>query len=266
MLQVAIAGVAGRMGCTLVRYLGAQERVRITAGSVRAGSARVGEDIGAIAGIAALDIAACDDVEALFSEAQAVIDFTTPDYTRVLATQAARTKTPLVCATTGMTPEDHAHLAECATQVPVVWAANMSVGINVMLWLAEQAAAMLDDAYDVEIVEVHHRQKRDAPSGTALALGKAAARGRGVEFSEVACLSREGMMPERPRGEIGFATMRGGQVVGDHQMILAGAQDRLEIVHRSDSRDIYAEGALRAARWLQTQPAGLYGMAEVLGR
>jgi 4-hydroxy-tetrahydrodipicolinate reductase len=170
-----------------------------------------------------------------------------------------------VVGTTGLKPEHEAALDEAAAKVAVVQAANMSVGVNLMLGLARQVAAILDDGFDIEIVEMHHRHKVDAPSGTALALGKAAAAGRGVALDDVAVRARDGMIGPRPKGQIGFATLRGGDVVGEHTVVFAGEGERIELTHKASSRAIFARGAVRAALWTQGRPPGRYSMRDVLG-
>jgi len=194
-----------------------------------------------------------------------VIDFTRPEFTLELAAKAAKTKTPLISGTTGLDAKAHEKLEAFAQKIPIVWSPNMSVGVNLLMTLVARAAAILDEGYDIEVLEMHHRQKVDAPSGTALALGRAAAAGRNVDFDTYAVLSREGITGERATGTIGFATLRGGQVIGDHSVIFAGESDRIELTHKSQSRDIYAEGAVRAALWATDQAPGFYSMKDVLG-
>jgi len=264
MSRIAIAGCTGRMGVALIHAAIAHDAVSSVIGSVRSDNlANASSQLGMF-GINADHIQLTDDLNALM-KADAVIDFTRPELTLDLAKRAAKKKVPFVSGTTGLTPEQFNELREHAKHIPIIWSANMSVGVNVLLTLVEKAAAALDDRYDIEIVEMHHRQKVDAPSGTALALGLAAAEGRQVVFSEQAILSREGMTGPRPAGAIGFATLRGGQVIGDHTVMFAGEHDRIELTHRSQGRDIYAQGAIRAALWAQTQSAGFYSMKDVLG-
>lgn len=253
-MKIGIAGVTGRMGQSVVRAVEETDGATIVAGSVRAGTRMID-------GAFPLVISARE----LFEAADVVIDFTTPELTAKLAEEAAKTGKALISGTTGMTAEQHGKLAACAKKAPILWAANLSVGVALVTALVEQAARRLDDAYDIEIVEMHHRHKKDAPSGTALALGKAAAGARGSEFEAVATLSREGITGARERGSIGFATVRGGEVIGDHTVIFAGERERIEIAHKSSSREIYAYGAVRAARFLRGKPPGLYSMADVIG-
>jgi 4-hydroxy-tetrahydrodipicolinate reductase len=205
------------------------------------------------------------DAAQAIGAAEAVIDFTVPAATVAHARVAADKGVAMVIGTTGLSPEQSAEIHAAAKKVPILWAANMAVGVNVLLSLVEKTAAMLDPAYDIEVLEMHHRHKIDAPSGTALALGKAAAAGRKVELEKVWRKSRDGHTGARPTGEIGFATLRGGEEVGVHTVFFAAAGERLELTHRSFSREGYAAGAVRGALWLKGKKPGLYGMKDVLG-
>lgn len=195
----------------------------------------------------------------------ALIDFTRPLRTIELAEMAAAQGIAFVSGTTGLNEEQMDRLRECVDSIPVLWAANMSIGVNVLMSLVEQAAAKLNDQYDIEIFEMHHRHKVDAPSGTALALGRAAAAGRGIGFDTHSTLSREGHTGEREPGTIGFSTARGGGVIGDHRVIFAGDYERIELAHLSQDRRIYASGAIEAAWWLRTQRPGFYSMRDMIG-
>ena len=206
-----------------------------------------------------------DDSAASIRAARCVIDFTVPEATVAHARVAADKGVSMVIGTTGLDPQQTAAIHEAARKVPILWAANMSIGINILLALVEKTAAMLDPAYDIEVLEMHHRHKIDAPSGTALALGRAAAAGRQVKLEEVWRKSRDGHTGARPTGEIGFATLRGGEEVGVHTVMFAAAGERLELSHRAFSRETYASGAVRGALWLQGKSPGLYGMKDVLG-
>ena len=205
------------------------------------------------------------DPAAAIGAADAVIDFTVPAATVAHARLCAEKGVALVIGTTGLDPDQTKAVHEAASKVPILWAANMSLGVNILLALVEKTASMLDPAYDIEILEMHHRHKIDAPSGTALALGKAAAAGRQVRLEDVWRKSRDGHTGARPAGEIGFATLRGGEEVGVHTVMFAAAGERLELSHRSFSRETYASGAVRAALWLDGRKPGLYGMKDVLG-
>ena len=263
-MTFAVAGCAGRMGRALMAEVLAAEGCTLVAGSESSGHEAVGRDLGELAGAAPLGAACSDAPEALFA-ADAVLDFTAPAATLAHARLAAARSRVLVTGTTGIDAAGARELAACAADAAIVWAANMSVGVNLLLGLTEKVAALLDEGTDIEIVEMHHRHKLDAPSGTSLALGRAAAAGRGVALDDVAVRSRDGVTGPRPAGAIGFANLRGGDVVGDHTVIFAGTGERLELTHRASSRAIYAQGALRAARWAQDRAPGLYSMKDVLG-
>jgi 4-hydroxy-tetrahydrodipicolinate reductase len=237
----------------------------IAGGSDQPGSPAIGSDIGLLIGAGELGVAVTDDPVALFAEADAVIDFTTPQATRRHAELAAQAEVVYVIGTTGLAAEDQAVIDQAAIQTVVIQAANMSLGVNLLQLITEQVARALDPDYDIEIVEMHHRHKVDAPSGTALMLGRAAAEGRGVDLDGVARKAREGQVGARPRGEIGFATLRGGDVPGEHTVIFATEGERIELTHKAGSREIFARGALKAALWGRGRSAGLYTMRDVLG-
>jgi 4-hydroxy-tetrahydrodipicolinate reductase len=194
-----------------------------------------------------------------------VLEFTSPEATAEHAELAASLGTAMVIGTTGLGSGQGERVRQAARQIPIVWAPNMSLGVNVLLSVVEEVARRLGPDWDVEIMEMHHRGKVDAPSGTALALGRAAAAGRGVDFEQVEQRARDGITGPRRAGDIGFAALRGGDAVGDHHVIFAGAAERLELIHRATSRAIYAKGAIRAARWVVGRPPGVYGLKEVLG-
>jgi 4-hydroxy-tetrahydrodipicolinate reductase len=217
-----------------------------------------------LAGIGRIGLSAGTAPGELMRASDVVIEFSTAAATASHAALAAEHGTPLVIGTTGLSPAEADAVRAAAKRVPIVWAANTSLGINLLLGLVEQVAARLGSDWDIEIVEMHHKGKADAPSGTALALGRAAAAGRGVSLDDVAQRGRDGITGPRESGDIGFAALRGGDAVGDHHVIFAGAGERLELSHRATNRAIYAKGAVRAARWLIGQPPALYGMKEVL--
>ena len=264
MIGIGIAGCGGRMGRALVAAVAASQEARL-AGATARSAALQGQDAGTLAGLDPLGAAIGEDAAALFAASDAVIDFTSPEATLHHAAIAARTGKALVIGTTGLTPADSDTIAAAAQHAPIVLAPNMSLGVNLLLGLVEQVARTLGPDFDIEILELHHRLKKDAPSGTALGLGQAAARGRGISLDEAAIRSRDGLTGARPEGAIGFATLRGGDVVGDHTVIFAGLGERLELSHKASDRNIYARGALRAALWAAQQPPGLYGMKDVLG-
>jgi 4-hydroxy-tetrahydrodipicolinate reductase len=265
-MNIGVLGCAGRMGRTVMAEVLASEDCRLVGGTELQGHAVLGQDIGVVAGGDPIGLKATADAVALIEAADAVIEFSTPEATVEHATLAAEHGTAHVVGTTGLSEREASRLHQAAERVPILWAPNMSLGVNVMLGLAEQVARALGpEAFDIEILEMHHRHKADAPSGTALALGEAAARGRGISLEQMAVRTRDGLTGPRQSGTIGFATLRGGDVVGDHTVVFAGAGERLELVHRAADRRIYARGALHAARWLAGRPSGLYRMADVLG-
>ncbi len=265
-MKIGIVGCAGRMGRMLVAETAKTSGCEIGGGTDLPGGAFVGKDIALVAGLEECGIAIGDDPKALFNQVDAVIDFTAPAATLKHAALAAETGTVLVIGTTGLSADQKAELAKAAEKTAIVFAPNMSVGVNLAFALVEKVAAILDkDTADIEIVEMHHKHKVDAPSGTALGLGEAAARGRGVALDDVAVRSRDGHTGEREDGAIGFATLRGGDVVGDHTVVFACEGERIEITHKASSREVFAKGAVRAAKWANGKDAGLYAMSDVLG-
>lgn len=264
-MKIAVVGAAGRMGQMLVRRIAATEGVTLAAASESANSPAIGRDAGEFAGLDPLGVKIGNDSAAAIAAAEAVIDFTVPAATVAHAAIAAAKGVSMVIGTTGLDPAQTRAIHAAARKVPVMWAANMALGVNILLALVEKTASMLDPGYDIEVLEMHHRHKIDAPSGTALALGRAAAAGRKVQLEDVWRKSRDGHTGARPAGEIGFATLRGGEEVGVHTVMFAAAGERLELSHRSFSRETYAAGAVRAAQWLEGRKPGLYGMKDVLG-
>ncbi|MEQ8357412.1 MAG: 4-hydroxy-tetrahydrodipicolinate reductase [Kiloniellaceae bacterium] len=263
--RVAVVGCAGRMGRMNLATIHATEGCVIAGGCDQPGSPATGSDIGQLIGAGELGISVGDDPVELFAKADAVIDFTTPAASRRHAELAAQGELVYVVGTTGLGPDDQAVIEQAAIQTVVVQAANMSLGVNLLEMITEQVSRALDPDYDIEIVEMHHRHKVDAPSGTALMLGRAAARGRDVALKEVSRMAREGQVGARPRGEIGFATLRGGDVAGDHSVIFATEGERLVLTHQASSREVFAKGAIKAALWGRGKSAGLYSMRDVLG-
>jgi 4-hydroxy-tetrahydrodipicolinate reductase len=263
-IAIGIVGCAGRMGRMLLKEVLATDGYVLSGGTEPPGQA-VGKDLGVLVGGDKLGVTVTEDAVALFSTSDAVIDFTVPAATRIHAEAAAQTGTAYVVGTTGLSDEDQEGINEAAQKAPVVQAANFSIGVNLLFALTKQVAATLDTDYDVDILEMHHRHKVDAPSGTAIELGKAVASGRNILFEDVARYSREGQTGARPTGEIGFAALRGGGVIGDHTVLFANEVERLELTHKAGSREIYAGGAVRSALWLQDKKPGLYGMVDVLG-
>ncbi len=264
-VRIGVIGCAGRVGRMLLADIVATPGCVLSGGAARPGSDVLGHDLGELAGTGRLGIAAGDDPERLLHDSDVAIEFSTPAATAAHAALAARLGKPLVIGTTGLHGEEEQAVREAARQVAIVWAANTSLGINLLLGLVEQVAARLGPDWDVEIMEMHHRGKVDAPSGTALALGLAAAAARGVRFDDAAVRGRDGITGPRPAGAIGFAALRGGDNIGEHHVLFAGLGEQLELTHRATNRGIYAKGAVRAAQWLVGRPPGLYGMKEVLG-
>lgn len=263
--KMGVVGCGGRMGRMLVAEIAATEGCTVAGGSEAPGSGYVNQDIGELAGIGRIGIPIGEAVEKLIRDSDVVLEFTSPAATAEHAALAARLGTAMVVGTTGLSPAQGDMVHQAARDVPIVWAPNMSLGVNVLLKLVEEAARRLGPDWDIEIVEMHHRGKVDAPSGTALALGRAAAAGRGVALEEVEQRARDGITGARRAGDIGFAALRGGDAVGDHHVIFAGIGERLELSHCTTTRTVFAKGAVRAARWVVGRPPGLYGLKEVLG-
>jgi 4-hydroxy-tetrahydrodipicolinate reductase len=264
-IKIGVVGCAGRMGRMLIAEIAATQGCTVAGGSEAPGSGWVNQDIGELAGLGRIGIPVGETVDKLLRDSDVVLEFTSPSATAEHAAQAAKLGKPMVIGTTGLSPEQGDVVREAAATVPIVWAPNMSLGVNVLLSVVEEVARRLGPDWDIEILEMHHRGKVDAPSGTALALGQAAAAGRAVVLDEVEQRARDGITGPRRPGDIGFAALRGGDVTGDHHVIFAGAGERLELTHRATTRAIYAKGAVRAARWVVGRPAGLYGLKEVLG-
>ncbi len=267
-LRIAIPGAAGRMGQLLVREVHAADDLTLVAASEAEGDPRLGRDIGAIAGVGDCGVTLTDGLgEALAaSEAQVLIDFTVPKLTARLAAEAAEAGCKLVIGTTGLDTVQREAVARAAEQVAVVFAPNTSVGINVLLELVAQAAKLLGSSFDLELVEAHHKLKRDAPSGTALRIAEVLAEATAElgSLEQRACYGRQGVDP-RQEHQIGIHTIRGGDVAGEHVVHFLGEGERLAISHSASSRQTFARGAMRAARWVATREAGLYGMQDALG-
>lgn len=259
-MRLVVAGCMGRMGQTLMHYIASAEGVTLVGGSALAGHHEV-----AARRYGQLNAIIHEDIHALLAQADGVIDFTVPEYSLAIAKSCAEQGKVHVCGTTGFDAKQLQEFYGYAKVARMMHAPNMSIAMNVFMNIVQQAAQILDDDFDIEIVEMHHRFKADAPSGTALALGQAAAKGRGVVLNDVADRGRDGITGQRKKGAIGFAALRGGDVVGDHTVMFAGMGERFELTHKASSRDIYARGAVKAALWLQDKPAGLYNMADVLG-
>ncbi|NQU60123.1 MAG: 4-hydroxy-tetrahydrodipicolinate reductase [Rhodospirillales bacterium] len=268
-MKIGIVGCAGRMGRMLVSEVLATDGLELAGGTEQPGSDFIGQDIAALVGAEAATgtggVLIGDEAQALFQASDVVIDFTVPAATKAHAQLAADNGVALIVGTTGLEASHLGALKDASARAVIVQAANMSVGVNLLLGLTEQTAKALGEDYDIEIVEMHHRHKVDAPSGTALVLGEAAAAGRGVNLSKVSDRGRDGVTGARKAGDIGFAVLRGGDVAGDHTVVFAGDGERVELTHKASSRSVFAQGALRAAKWTEGQAPGLYSMRDVLG-
>jgi 4-hydroxy-tetrahydrodipicolinate reductase len=263
-MRVAIIGAAGRMGKVLIEAVCGTEGLELGAAVVEPESSLVGADAGDMIGIGKTGVKLAGSLDAVVNDFDVLIDFTFPDLTLANAGFCEANNKMLVIGTTGMSDSEKDQLALIAESVPIVFAPNMSVGVNVVLNLLRTAAATLGDDYDVEIIEAHHRHKKDAPSGTALRMGEVVADALGRDLKACAVYGREGFTGERTRKEIGFETIRAGDVVGDHTVLFATEGERIEITHKASSRMTFAKGAMRAALWLNARPAGLYDMQDVL--
>jgi 4-hydroxy-tetrahydrodipicolinate reductase len=264
-MRLVIAGAGGRMGRTLIHAIAATKGVTLTGAVEAAGSVVVGRDAGELAGLGANGIEISTDVAPLLKEADGLIEFTIPAASLALTELSAAAGVVHVMGTTGHSGEEEALIAKAASRAPIVKSGNMSLGVNLLAALVKRVAQTLSEDYDIEIVEMHHNKKIDAPSGTALMFGRAAALGRGADLAQRSVRGRDGMTGPRAAGDIGFAALRGGTVVGDHAVIFAGPAERIELIHRAEDRMIFARGALHAALWARGKKPGLYSMADVLG-
>lgn len=264
-MRLVVVGAAGRMGRALVRLIEETPGAELCGALERPGSPSLGADAGTLAGCRHTGVKVSDDALPLIVDADGILDFSSPATSVALAGLAAQARIVHVIGTTGFATADLATLAAAARHATIVRSGNMSLGVNLLAGLARQAAKALGESFDVEIVEMHHRMKVDAPSGTALLLGEAAAEGLGVSLDTHAVRGRDGVTGARTNGTIGFAALRGGTVVGDHSVIFAGDGERIELTHRAEDRAIFARGALKAALWAEGRKPGLYSMANVLG-
>ncbi|HUG62767.1 MAG TPA: 4-hydroxy-tetrahydrodipicolinate reductase [Methylomirabilota bacterium] len=264
-MKLVVLGAAGRMGRTLVRTVTETPGAVVHAAIERPGSSALGQDAGVLAGLGEIGVAVTDDPLAAIVDADGILDFTSPSATVAVSEFAAQARIVHVIGTTGCSEEDETRITAAARHAVVVKSGNMSLGVNLLAGLVRQAARSLGPEFDIEILEMHHRHKVDAPSGTALLLGEAAAEGRQVDLGAVADRGRDGHTGARSPGAIGFAALRGGSVVGDHTVFFAGAGERIELIHRADDRTIFAAGAVRAALWGRGRKPGRYTMADVLG-
>ncbi|WP_281857818.1 4-hydroxy-tetrahydrodipicolinate reductase [Litoreibacter halocynthiae] len=265
MTGIVITGASGRMGQMLIETVQASEHAHLVGVIEREGHPWVGQDLGLAMGQAKMDVPVVSDPIEVVKDAQAIIDFTTPAATVAMAELAAQARAVHVIGTTGLSDDDLAKIKAAARHAPIVRAGNMSLGVNLLVQLTKKVAAALDEDYDIEVVEAHHRHKVDAPSGTALMLGEAAAEGRGVDLNDVKDSGRDGITGARKRGDIGFAAIRGGDVVGEHDVIFAADGERIVLRHLATDRAVFARGALKAALWGQGKGPGEYDMLDVLG-
>jgi 4-hydroxy-tetrahydrodipicolinate reductase len=264
-MRLVIAGAGGRMGRTLIHAIAATQGVTLAGAVEAAGSAVIGRDAGELAGLGASGIKVSGDVAPLLKDADGLIEFTVPAASLALAELSAAAGVTHIMGTTGHSAEQEALIAKAASRAPIVKSGNMSLGVNLLAALVRRVAQTLGEEYDIEIVEMHHNKKIDAPSGTALMFGRAAAEGRGVNLAQRSVRGRDGMTGPRSAGDIGFASLRGGTVVGDHSVVFAGPAERIELTHRAEDRMVFARGALHAALWARGKKPGLYSMADVLG-
>jgi len=264
-MRLAVAGAAGRMGRMLVKTISETDGLILVGAVERPGSIALGQDAGLLAGVGKLNVPIKEDAREALREADGVLDFTAPAATLAFAELASEASLVHIVGTTGLSEGDLAKLKQAARRARVVQSGNMSLGINVLAGLVRKVAQTLGEEFDIEVLEMHHRMKVDAPSGTALLLGEAAATGRCVALREHSVRSRDGYTGARRAGDIGFAALRGGSVVGEHTVVFAGPGERIELAHRAEDRSLFARGAIKAALWGRDQRPGYYTMADVLG-
>lgn len=265
MVRIAIAGAAGRMGRNLVKAAHLNPNSKVCAGSERPESSLVGVDIGELSGEGTFEVALVDNLESVVADFDVIVDFTAPVSTLANIELCKQHGKKIVIGTTGFSEQEKARIDEAAKQIPIVMAPNYSVGVNLMFKLLEKAAKVMGDYCDIEVIEAHHRHKVDAPSGTALGMGEAIAGAMGNKLSDVAVYAREGITGERTKDEIGFATIRAGDIVGEHTAMFVDVGERVEISHKATDRMTFANGAIKAAVWLDRQPSGFFTMHDVLG-
>lgn len=265
-MRLVVVGAGGRMGQAMVRAIHSADGVVLSGAVEREGAPQLGKDAGELAGLGPLGIKITDDPLPVFAKADGVLDFTAPAATVAFAGYAAQAHIVHVIGTTGCSPDDEAKIRAAARHTAIVKSGNMSLGVNLLSVLVEQAARALDAAnWDIEVLEMHHRHKVDAPSGTALLLGEAAAKGRNIALTDKSVRVRDGHTGARPAGSIGFATLRGGSVVGDHSVLFAGEGEMIELRHQALDRSLFANGAVKAALWARGRKPGLYSIRDVLG-
>jgi 4-hydroxy-tetrahydrodipicolinate reductase len=265
MVKIAVCGAAGRMGGRIIVAVTEAEGCELAGALERPGHPMLGMDAGMLAGCGSLGVAISDDLNAVIGGCDVLIDFTTPKVSLKNLEACALQKKAIVIGSTGFTPEERALAKELAKDIPCVLAPNMSVGVNVCFKVLADIAKILGDDFDVEIVEAHHKLKKDAPSGTAVRMGEVVAEALGRDYNKVANFHREGITGERTREEIGMQTIRGGDIVGEHTVYFIGMGERIELTHRAHTRDMFSRGSVRAAKWVVSQKPGLYDMQDVLG-
>jgi 4-hydroxy-tetrahydrodipicolinate reductase len=263
-MRLVVTGASGRMGRMLVKAVCENPATQLVAALDAPGSPHLGEDAGILAGLGPLGVSLATDLPATLA-ADAMIDFTIPAASKAYASMAASRGLAHIIGTTGLSSDDLDHIAEQAKKACIIRSGNMSLGVNLLAAMVQKVAAALDPSFDIEIVEMHHRMKIDAPSGTAYLLGEAAAAGRQISLRDHSVRSRDGETGKRPDGAIGFATLRGGTVIGDHSVIFAGNGERITLSHHAEDRSLFAAGAVKAAIWSKGRPVGLYSMMDVLG-
>jgi 4-hydroxy-tetrahydrodipicolinate reductase len=264
-MRIIVAGAGGRMGRTLIKAIASNKGFALAGALEDARSPLIGQDAGALAGLGDNGVKLLGDAGPLLDKADAIVDFTVPAATVAFTALAAKAGKVHIIGTTGSSAADEAKIKDAAKTAVIVKSGNMSLGVNLLAALTNRVAKTLDNSFDIEILEMHHNQKVDAPSGTALLLGRAAAEGRGVDLDDHSIRVRDGHTGARKPGDIGFATLRGGSVVGEHTVMFAGPAERLELTHKAEDRMIFARGALHAAAWARGQKPGLYSMMDVLG-
>ncbi|MGE3153303.1 MAG: 4-hydroxy-tetrahydrodipicolinate reductase [Nitrospiraceae bacterium] len=265
MIKTIVVGAAGRMGSRLISLIKDSTTLTLAGAVETAGHHAVGEDAGEKAGCGRLGVAITDQLAALLEEGEVVVDFSSPSSSLTNLAQVAKRKRAMVIGTTGFTSQETDDLKRLTQQVPCVFSPNMSVGVNVLFKTLAEIAKTLGEDYDIEVIEAHHRLKKDAPSGTAMKIAEVLARAMDRNLGQVGVYERHGMIGERTRNEIGIQTIRAGDIVGDHTVLFGGMGERIEVTHRAHNRDAFAGGALRAARWVVSKPPGLYDMLDVLG-
>jgi 4-hydroxy-tetrahydrodipicolinate reductase len=263
-MKIGVTGVTGRMGRTIATLVLQDSVVELASALVRQGGGQEGGDLGEFLGFEKNGGKLISDIDQFIQSCDAIIDFSAPALSLEMAQKCAENKKVLVCGTTGFSDVEKQKFASFAKDAVIIWSSNMSLGVNLLMNLAEKVAGILHEDFDIEILEMHHNNKVDSPSGTALSLGAAVAKGRGVDLKTVGNMARVGKEAKRQKGEIGFAALRGGDVIGDHTVIFAGDGERVELTHKASNRDIFAKGAIRAAIWGSAKNPGFYSMRDVL--